>query len=228
GMAGRRVALITLTVIVANGLAGYTHWRNVPMPWDDVVRSPDYVTETAWSTLESWVRTPSSAPWNVLEPSFPRIEGIFALPQASTSRQAARSRGFAWSSSYFLRASGQRITGRFNVTNDGRVRNVYGFLRLPASPYLRLTQTAESSLLELNFSPTANLSDHNLTAWLTVAGSRVSSEQTNLTTSGAQLIFPRVNMSEANELVVVLREPAADRVVSWRFHDLADLARSSS
>jgi hypothetical protein len=224
GMAGRRVALIALTLVVANGLAGYAHWRNFPMPWDDVVRTPDYVTETAWSTLEGWVRTPSSAPWNVLEPSFPRVEGIFALPQRSASRREARQSDFDWYSAYFIRASGQRITGRFYVASDGSVRTTYGFLRLPATPYLVLEQTPESSLLELRFNANANLNDYSLSAWMTANGERINSQNITSTTDQARLTFPKVDIAEVSELFVILRDPASDRVLSFRFGELTTLA----
>ncbi|MEM7736228.1 MAG: hypothetical protein AAF267_10590 [Deinococcota bacterium] len=224
GMAGRRVALIALTVVVANGLAGYTHWRNVPMPWDDVVRTPDYVTETAWNTLENWVQTPSSAPWNVLEPSFPRIEGIFALPQRSASRRQARSSNFEWYSNYFIRASGQRISGRFYVAHDSSVRDVHGFLRLPAEPYLTLQQSNETSLLELRFNATANLDSYDLNAWMTDSSERINIQDINLAADAALLTFPRIDIANIAELVVILRDPDNDRVLSFRFNQLETLS----
>ena len=138
GIKGRRAIIVALFVSASSALAGYVHWRDVPMPWDDIVRAPQYIETRAWETLYDWQADPEQVPWNVLEPAFPRIERVFTRPQTSATRAQVRQSDFRWHSIYFLRASGFRIFGRFELDDAGNARNVYGFLRLPASPYLEL------------------------------------------------------------------------------------------
>lgn len=237
GIKGRRAITVALFVSASSALAGYVHWRDVPMPWDDIVRAPQYIETRAWQTLYDWQADPEQVPWNVLEPAFPRIERVFTRPQASATRAQVRQSDFRWHSIYFLRASGFRIFGRFELDDAGNARNVYGFLRLPASPYLELqrgtetnsetgtetnsatgTETgSETITLQLDFQPEAKLKDYQLEARLG-SGENAVTAQVTTRANGATLQFPaELTFDQNDELIVTLRDPANERTLLFRF-----------
>jgi len=217
GIKGRRAIIVALFVSASSALAGYAHWRDVPMPWDDVVRVPEYVETSAWQTLYDWQADPEQVPWNVLEPAFPRIERVFTRPQASATRAQVRQSDFRWHSIYFLRASGLRIFGRFELDEAGNARNIYGFLRLPAAPYLDMQREAEVTELQLRFQPEAELGDYQLEARL---GSGENAVQARVTAraDSATLQFPaELTFEQNDELIVTLRDPTNERTLLFRF-----------
>jgi len=221
GITGRRAVLVALLTSASSALAGYVHWRDVPMPWDDIVIAPEYVEALSWETLYGWQADPLSVPWNVLEPAFPRIERVWTRPQGTATRADVRRADFAWHSLYFLRASGVRIFGRFDIDDTGNLSNVYGFLRLPAAPYLEVERTAEHTLVTINFQDAANLADYSLAARLEGSGERISSEQVVARGDGATLYFPADTVLQAEEiLIVTLRDPANERTLLLRFLEL--------
>lgn len=217
GIKGRRAVLVALLTSASSALAGYAHWRDLPMPWDDIVQAPDYVEARAWETLYGWQAEPAQVPWNVLEPAFPRIERVFTRPQSSATRAQVRRSDFRWHSIYFLRASGFRIFGRFELDEAGNARNVYGFLRLPAAPYVDMRRDSETTTLQLDFQPEARLNDYQLEARLG-SGDNAVNAQVTARADSATLQFPAELAFEQNdELIVTLRDPANERTLLFRF-----------
>lgn len=218
GVKGRKALLFALLTGASSALAGYAHWRNVPMPWDDVVRTPDYVETLSWETLYGWQAEPEDVPWNVLEPAFPRIERVWTRPQGTATRADVRQSDFRWHSLYFLRASGLRIFGRFDIDEAGNVSNLYGFLRLPAAPYLNVERTADSTRIDIGFQEAANLADYRLEARLEGSGERLNSEQVITRPNGATVHFPAgVPLQPEDTLYITLRDPANERILLFRF-----------
>lgn len=221
GLKGRQAVLVALLTSASSALAGYAHWRDVPMPWDDVVVAPAYVEALSWETVYGWQADPLSVPWNVLEPAFPRIERVWTRPQGTETRANVRRADFQWHSLYFLRASGLRIFGRFEIDQTGDLSNVYGFLRLPAAPYLDVERTTENTLINVDFQDAANLADYSLAARLEGSGERINSERVVTRADGATLYFPADTAQQSEEiLIVTLRDPANERTLLFRFLNL--------
>jgi hypothetical protein len=221
GLKGRQAVLVALLTGASSALAGYAHWRDVPMPWDDVVVAPEYVETLSWETLYAWQANPLEVPWNVLEPAFPRIERVWTRPQGTATRADVRRADFQWHSLYFLRASGFRIFGRFDIDQAGDLNNVYGFLRLPAAPYLDVERSTENTFIHLDFQDAANLADYSLTARLEGSGENISSEQVVTRADGATLHFPAdTALPSESMLIVTLRDPANERTLLFRFLNL--------